>query len=161
MKAVSPAARMVDAGPEGLAGSVHDVMRSILRRLQPALEAEGISMGQFWGLHAISTLGPSSVNSVAHQLMVAPPTACANVDTLERAGLIERRRSVEDRRVVEVALTRKGRETEARIWRAIGEAMRHGTRDLPPGEIAVAARVFRHVVERLESDGRPALRGAA
>lgn len=139
--------------PEVLARSVHDAMRSLLRRLGPVLEEERISMGQFWGLHAVSSLGPSSVHAVARRLLVSPPTACANVDALERAGLLERRRSEADRRVVEVALTAKGRQAEARIWRAVGRAMRDGTRGLPAEDVAVAARVFRSVVDRLEADG--------
>lgn len=136
--------------PERLAAAVHDAMRSILHRLQPVLEREGISMGQFWGLHAISSLGPTSVNSMAHRLLVTPPTACASVDTLVRAGLIERRRSETDRRRVEVALTRRGREAESRIWQEIARAMRDGTRGFSRHEIELAERVFRSLVDRLE-----------
>lgn len=147
----SVSARAPDSsGPEDLAASVHDAMRSLLRRLQPVLEDEGISMGQFWGLHAISSLGPSSMNSVAHKLLVAPPTVCANVDALERAGLLERRRSDADRRRVELVLTAKGRQAESRVWKAIGRAMADGTRGFSKGEIAAAVRVFRALVDHLE-----------
>ncbi len=146
----APSSRSPEAsGPEDLAASVHDAMRSLLRRLQPVLEDEGISMGQFWGLHAISSLGPSSMNSVADKLLVAPPTVCANVDALERAGLLERRRSDADRRRVELALTAKGREAESRVWKAIGRAMEDGTRGFSKKEIAAAVRVFRALVDHL------------
>ncbi len=148
----SPHEPAVPNGPEELAASVHDAMRSLLRRLQPVLEDEGISMGQFWGLHAISSLGPTSVNSVAHKLLVSAPTACANLDTLVRAGFLERRRSEADRRRVELALTAKGREAESRVWRAIAVAMSEGTRGFSRREISAAARVFRALVEHLEAD---------
>lgn len=139
------------AAPESLATSVRDVMRTLLRRLHPVLEEEGISMGQFWGLHAVSRFGPTSVRSVADHLMVSAPTACANVDALVRAGLLERRRSEADRRFVEVALTPKGRRAEARVWRAIARMMDEGTRSIPRAEVEVAGRVFRSLVERLEA----------
>lgn len=112
-------------------------------------------MGQFWGLHAVSSLGPASVNSMAHRLLVSPPTACANVDALVRAGLVERRRSETDRRRVEVALTRRGRDAESRVWSAIARAMRDGTRGFSPGELETAERVFRSLVDRLETGGSP------
>ena len=142
-------------GTEGLVTSVHDLLRTVVRRMQPTLEEEGISMGQFWGLHAVSSFGPASVNSVAHRLLVSAPTACANMDTLVRAGLLERRRSSSDRRVVQLALTAKGRESEARIWRAIARTMDDATRGLSRSDLAAAERVFRAVVDRLEPPTLP------
>ena len=104
------------ADPDQLVNSVHEVMRSVVHRLQPALENEGISTGQFWALHLVSSLRSASLSTVARHLSVSAPTVCANVDQLEAAGLVTRHRSDRDRRAVELALTAKGRKVEARIW---------------------------------------------
>ncbi len=112
-------------------------------------------MGQFWGLHVVSRFGPTSVRSVADHLLVSAPTACTNLDALVRAGLLERRRSEADRRVVEVALTPRGRRAEARVGRAIARMMDEGTRRIPRHDLEVAGRVFRSLVDRLEATDSP------
>jgi MarR family transcriptional regulator, multiple antibiotic resistance protein MarR len=138
------------AVPEDLVGSVHEVMGSVLRRMAPTLEGEGITMGQFWALHLVSSLGQTSLTAVARHLSVAPPTVCANVDLLVRAGFVARHRSERDRRAVELTLTPAGRRLEARIWRAVGEVMRSATVDLAPADLATATRVFRELRVRLD-----------
>jgi len=140
-----------NADAEELISSVHEVIRSVLRRTHPALEAEGISMGQFWALHLVSSLRSASVSTVARHLSVSAPTVCANVDSLEAAGLVTRHRSERDRRAVDLILTAKGRKVEARIWSRMGEVMSEATQELPAEDVRAAVRVFREVNQRLES----------
>jgi DNA-binding MarR family transcriptional regulator len=136
---------------ELLVASVHEVMRSILHRIHPALEDEGISMGQFWALHLVSSLRSASVSTVARHLSVSAPTVCTNVDQLEAAGLVTRHRSEQDRRAVELSLTPKGRRVESRIWSRIGRVMSDAADGLPAEDVATAVRVFREVGRELES----------
>jgi DNA-binding MarR family transcriptional regulator len=150
------ATRPTPMGDE-LVDSVHGIVRSVFRSAHPLLEEEGISMGQFWALHMISSLGAAPLSTIARGLGVSSPTVCAKVDELEADGLVARRRSDRDRRVVELSLTAKGRRTEARVWTMIGAMMGRAARDLPPEDLATATRVFREIHERLESasGGRP------
>ena len=136
--------------PEDLVGSVHEVMGAVLRRVAPTLEDEGITMGQFWALHLVSSLGRTSLTAVARHLSVAPPTVCSNVDHLVRAGFVSRHRSERDRRAVELSLTTAGRRVEARIWRVIGEVMASASEDLSRTDVATATRVFRELRARLD-----------
>jgi len=147
--------------PEDLVSSVHEVMGSVLRRIAPTLEEEGITMGQFWALHLVSSLGQTSLTAVARHLSVAPPTVCGNVDHLVRAGFVSRHRSERDRRAVELSLTPAGRRVEARIWRAVGEVMHSATEDLPEEDVATATRVFRELRGRLDGPYATIHRGAA
>jgi MarR family transcriptional regulator, organic hydroperoxide resistance regulator len=136
--------------------SVHEVMRSVLHRAHPVLEAEGISMGQFWALHLVSSLGSASVSSVARHLSVSAPTVCVKVDELEAAGLLARRRSQRDHRAVELTLTPKGRKVESRVWSRIGRLMAEAAVDLPPEDVATSVRVFRELSRRLgPTDAQP------
>jgi DNA-binding MarR family transcriptional regulator len=141
------------AEPRDLVNSVHEVMGAVLRRAAPSLGAEGITMGQFWALHLVSSLGRPSLTSVARHLSVAPPTVCAKVDELVRAGLVSRRRSEKDRRTVDLSLTPAGRRVETRVWRAIGVVMDSVTADMSRADIATTTRVFREIRTRL--DGPP------
>jgi MarR family transcriptional regulator, organic hydroperoxide resistance regulator len=137
-------------GPDELVNSVHEMMRSVVHHLQPALAHEGISTGQFWALHLVSSLESASVSTVARHLAVSAPTVCSNIDLLEAGGLVGRHRSDKDRRSVELTLTPKGRRVEARIWGQIGRLMNETAKGLPPEDIATAVRVFRELHRRLE-----------
>lgn len=141
--------------------SVHEVMGSVLRRLAPTLESEGITMGQFRALHLVSSLGRTSLTSMARHLSVAPPTVCGNVDLLVRAGFVSRHRSEQDRRAVELSLTPAGRRVEARLWRAVAQVMRSATEDLSRADVATATRVFRELRIHLDRPYTDVPRGAA
>lgn len=156
--AVSFAPRLSPSRTDGerLATSVHEVMRLVLHRLHPVLEDEGISMGQFWSLHLVSALPDASVTDLARHLSVSCPTVSASLDQLEESGLVVRRRSVRDRRSVELSLTPKGRRVEARVWAALGRTMAAAAGDLPRADVAAAVRVFQGLARRLEpSSGLP------
>jgi MarR family transcriptional regulator, organic hydroperoxide resistance regulator len=156
---VSPAA-LLRPGPatsdaEELVESVHDVMKSVFRRLHPAVEAEGISVGQFWALHLVSSLRSASLSTVARHLSVSAPTVCASVDSLEALGLVSRQRSERDRRSVELSLTGKGRRVEARVWAQVGRLVSEAAGDLPRKDVATAVRVFRELHRRLDASPGP------
>lgn len=140
-----------------LIDGVHEIMRSVLRSLQPALESEGISIGQFWALHLVSSLPSASPSAVARYLAVSPPTVCANVDQLEAAGFLVRHRSRTDRRAVDLSLTPKGQRVEARIWKRIERLITDASRDLAPEDLGATIRVFRELNRRLSpnSPGGP------
>jgi len=145
---------MLPRDAEALVTSVHEVMRSVLRSVHPTLEAEGISMGQFWALHLVSSLRSTSVSVVARHLSVSAPTVCGNIDQLESAGLVTRHRSERDHRAVELTLTAKGRRVEARVWARMGQVMTEVAGELPGSDVATAARVFRELNRRFEARER-------
>src|SRR5271170_2351853 len=140
----------VPSDADELVASVHDVMRSVLHLAHPSLEAEGLSMGQFWALHLVSSLHSASMSTVARHLAVSSPTVCVKVDQLESAGLVTRHRSERDRRTVELSLTPKGRRVEARVWARIGVLMGEAAEELPPEDVTTAVRVFRELGRRLD-----------
>jgi MarR family transcriptional regulator, organic hydroperoxide resistance regulator len=133
---------------------VHEVLRSSLRELHPTLAKEGITMGQFWAIHTVSSLEAASVSTVARYLGVSAPTVCTNIDQLEAAGLVRRARSQRDRRSVELSLTPRGRKVESRVWSEIAGVMVHAARGLPEKDLAAAIRVFTEITHRLDPGAR-------
>jgi DNA-binding MarR family transcriptional regulator len=132
-----------------LANGLHEVVRSVIRNVQPIIEAEGISMPQFWSMKVVSSLQTASVNAVAKYLSISPPTVCVTIDQLEEAGLVSRNRSMRDRRMVEIALTPKGTALESMIWGKIGEQVARAVADMPTEDVATAARVVAELNRRL------------
>ncbi len=61
-------------------------------------------------IEAIGTNEPRNMSSIAAKLYVTVGTLTVNMNNLEKKGYIERRRSTEDKRVVLVTLTEKGRQ---------------------------------------------------
>lgn len=60
-------------------------------------------------IEAIGTEEPRNMSVIAHRLSVTVSTLTTNMNGLERKGYIRRERSTQDKRVVHVLLTEKGR----------------------------------------------------
>jgi DNA-binding MarR family transcriptional regulator len=73
-------------------------------------ERLGIGWTAFNVLSRLETLDGQTTKDIAQASMVAPSTLTGVVDTLEKDGLIERRRSETDRRVIRLHLTEAGRQ---------------------------------------------------
>ena len=72
-------------------------------------EFRDISNNDMHIMEAIGVGDPKNMSSIAAKLFVTVGTLTVNMNSLEKKGYIERRRSTEDKRVVLVTLTEKGR----------------------------------------------------
>jgi len=133
-----------------LAKSIHNIVRSLLHQIQPSVEDEGISKGQFFAMHVLTNMSAASLSTVAKRLAITAPSACVTIDSLEAAGLVRKHRSARDHRTVEVSLTPKGRRVEARVWDRIGRRIADAAGDLPPEDLATSVRVFHELDRRLD-----------
>jgi DNA-binding MarR family transcriptional regulator len=98
--------------PEELALEVEEFLRRIFQphlrpRHKPA-EME-LTLGQLDCLHAISRLGSPSMSDLSHELGLPPSSVTGLVEKLVDTGKVRRESDPDDRRVVRVALTEKGR----------------------------------------------------
>jgi len=76
----------------------------------------GLTASQYNVLRILRGAGrPLPILEIAEQTVTVVPGITGLVDRLEQAGLVERERCEEDRRVVFVALTEKAKRTLARI----------------------------------------------
>lgn len=84
-----------------------DSLKSVLRS---ALLDDGLTVGQLGVLEALLHIGSMIQSELAQKLLTSPSNLTTVIDNLERDGLVERQRSTEDRRQIEVSLTPDGRE---------------------------------------------------
>lgn len=93
--------------------SIIDNIRRIFQILnEQSKKAEhetGLTGPQLWAIKTISEHSPVRVLDLARRLYLHPATVVGILDRLEMRDLIKRNRSREDRRVVWVELTDKGR----------------------------------------------------
>jgi DNA-binding MarR family transcriptional regulator len=95
--------------------AVTSVMRAqqlLLGRVEAALKPHGLTFAAYEALRllAFARTGTLPMGKVGTRLMVHPASVTNVVGRLERRGLVERRPSPDDRRVVLAAITPAGRE---------------------------------------------------
>src|SRR6266536_2502313 len=84
------------------------------------------------------------------ETLAALGTDAATLDALEQAGLIRRGRDPSDRRVVQVALTAKGRRLVDRVFIALMEHEQNLLATLSPGEQAALTPILRRWLTSFE-----------
>jgi DNA-binding MarR family transcriptional regulator len=127
------------------------------RAHQLAAEAfpDGPHPREYAVLTAIAASGPLSQQRLAERLHVNRTLMVAVADTLERRGLVERRRDPADRRSYGLHVTPAGRDELARLHGAIERADRHMTERLSDAERARLNELLRTLVG-LDSELVPA-----
>jgi DNA-binding MarR family transcriptional regulator len=113
-----------------------------------------LSHGQVRALFALARDEQVTAGCLARRAELSPASMTAMLDQLEHAGMVQRRRSEEDRRQVIVSLTEAGRDRldERRAaWNArwLAELGMHSEE-----ELAAAMRVMRTLAGLLDGIGR-------
>jgi MarR family transcriptional regulator, transcriptional regulator for hemolysin len=114
-------------------------------------------------IRSIAALGQEeemTVGQLARSAELQPATVTVLLDHLEEAGIVQRHRSTEDRRVCNVSLTPKGwdvLERKLAAWQGLWEERLDGVSE---NDLQVAVRVIRKVTELYDSvvppdDGAP------
>jgi len=105
----------VTLSPGVVAAELRPVLLRLARELRKETEQLGITARQATLLWLVRRSPGLSLAELAAQEGISPPALSGHVDRLERAGLIERVRSTEDRRRVGLRLTDEG----ARLLRRV------------------------------------------
>lgn len=95
-------------------GQFRLIFRSTKTHFQWVQERTGVSGAQLWVLAELSKRPGIRVTDLARAMGVHQSTASNLIDPLEKRGLIQRDRSLQDQRVVHLSLTRGGRDVVAR-----------------------------------------------
>lgn len=94
--------------------AVYSTALAINRLYKPALDELGLTYPQYLALVALWETDGLSVKDIAERLMLESSTLTPLLKRLEAAGLVKRKRSVEDERQVLVTLTAAGKEMQQR-----------------------------------------------
>ncbi len=100
------------------------VARQLRSRLDGRLRSAGSSLTAYLVMCVVAEDGPQPQRQIAERVEVSEATLTRQVDAMERAGLLTRRRPSGDRRVVTVSLTAEGRRRHATLTRAAEEVDR-------------------------------------
>jgi DNA-binding MarR family transcriptional regulator len=89
--------------------AVSAASRAIVAFYRPLLEPLGLTHPQYMAMLALWQHGDLSLKDLADLLHLEPPTTSPIVKRLETMGLVTRRRSAADERVLAIGLTERGR----------------------------------------------------
>jgi len=81
---------------------------SVISRTHQAIAESGLTPSQFGVLEALYSVGPLCQKELGEKILKTSGNITMVIDNLEKAGLVKRERSVEDRRYVTVNLTADG-----------------------------------------------------
>jgi DNA-binding MarR family transcriptional regulator len=105
----------VTLSPETVAGDLRPVLLRLARELRKETEQLGVTASQATLLWLVKRNPGLALAELAAEERISPPALSGHVDRLERAGLIERLRSSEDRRRVGLRLTDDGERLLRRV----------------------------------------------
>jgi DNA-binding MarR family transcriptional regulator len=89
--------------------NIRRVFQSVNEYSKKAERETGLTGPQLWAIKVIAEGEPLKVSDVARRMYLHPATVVGILDRLEGRELVKRTRSKEDRRVVKIELTDKGR----------------------------------------------------
>lgn len=152
------------AAPQGAAAgqtraSIEELRRTLAqmsaaeRRLRSRDHAQPgeLTHAQIRSIAALGREREMTVGELARSAELKPATVTVLLDHLEEAGMVERHRSTEDRRVCHVSLTPKGWEILERklaAWQGLWEER---LQDVSDDDLEAAMRVMRQVTELYDS----------
>lgn len=107
------------------------------RAIDSAVSDVGVTIAQYRAL-ALIEQGVSSPSLLAKFLAVTNPTVTTVLNGLVESGLVQRERSVDDRRRVDYALTDEGRKALRVAHEAATERLARLAEALEPGDVEAA-----------------------
>jgi DNA-binding MarR family transcriptional regulator len=139
----------VTLSAELVADELRPVLLRLARELRRETEQLGVTARQATLLWLVKRSPGLSLAELAAEEGISPPALSGHVDRLERAGLLERLRSSEDRRRVGLRLTDEGQRLLRRVRARRTTWLAEHLRALDPAEleaIAAAIPAFRRLL---------------
>lgn len=122
---------------------------------QALQRSHGVTAAQLSALRVLERHGDLTHSELAGMLLLSGSTVSGMVDRLEKKGLIQRRRSSEDRRLVRVSLEEAGRSLLTNIPKGQSKfgKLRQLVRDLPAEEARSFLDTLNKLIELLSAEG--------
>jgi DNA-binding MarR family transcriptional regulator len=124
------------------------LLKALKRRIAP----HGITLTQYFLLRQLWDNEGINQSELSERLATTQPATVATVDSLEKRGLIKRVRGTEDRRVVRIYLTAKGRTMRGTLLRYAYDLSLASVAGVRPADVAKLRSLLARVRENLEGE---------
>jgi DNA-binding MarR family transcriptional regulator len=131
-------------------------MRDHYRRVERVC---GVGGAHVWALAQIAEAPGIRVTELARKLAIHQSTASNMVERLAKSGLVSRVRSPDDRRVVFLQATARGRRVVARAPQPVEGALQHALAQMSPAKLTALHGELAALLERMHASaaGRESL----
>jgi len=141
---------------------IDEMMQHLLRYLHRKIwQHVSVEMtgGQFALCKLVKRNGPMSVSELAEALGVSLSAVTVTADRLCRSGIMERRRDLNDRRVVWLALTEQGDKVVAAILEVWHRTVRGYFARLPEGDVEKLVSICERLLEIARAEENAEMQG--
>jgi MarR family transcriptional regulator, organic hydroperoxide resistance regulator len=135
-----------------LAHLVKDATRALLRALQMRLTQHSVSLGQWTFLRILWETDGITQRELSELAGVMEPTTFTAVMAMEKLGYVTRRKLSNNRKMVYVFLTSKGRLLKRKLVPLAEEVNRIAVERVNPQDLAMMRRVLLRMIENLARD---------
>ena len=121
-------------------------------RLQRQLRGVGMNLSRWRVLCVLRSDGRLSISKIVELTLMEQPTVSRVVANLEEEGMIDRRVSEEDSRVMEIALTEKGTAVIGEVQPAAVNRQRAALDGVTASDLATFRRVLARITDNIARD---------
>ncbi|MEV4012020.1 MarR family transcriptional regulator [Nonomuraea angiospora] len=141
-----------DERVEAVVTRMQFLVKHLAHTKEAALKEVGMQDFEFETLHRlVARDGSATPSELAADLLLSPAGMTGRLDTLERAGLVRRVRSTEDRRRVDVELTSKGHDLWMDAMTIRGEVEADLVNALSPADQALLDGLLKRLLVKTET----------
>jgi DNA-binding MarR family transcriptional regulator len=133
---------------------VRDAHRAFQRLLERRIAPNGVTRGQWYFLRVLWTKDGLSQRELSARVGMMEPTTVIALRSMEKAALIRRERSSEDRRVTHVWLTAKAKRMRDQLLQLARDINAQADEGIPPEDVAVFRRVILQMTANLDKIGQ-------
>ncbi|MFZ1884951.1 MAG: MarR family transcriptional regulator [Rhodoplanes sp.] len=135
-----------------LAHLIKDATRALLRALQMRLTEHSVSLGQWTFLRVLWETEGITQRELSVLAGVMEPTTFAAVTAMEKLGYVTRKKMPNNKKMVYVFLTPKGRSLKRKLVPLAEEVNRIAVENVKPKDIAMMRSVLLTMLENLTRD---------
>ena len=145
---------------ESIAYQLRRTYRLFAQNLQTLLDDYDLPLGMWYFLRALWDEDGLTQRQISARVGLVAPTAVEQLRNMEKRGLLERRRSDEDRRKMHIFLTPEGHKLKEKLLPFAPFVNAIALAGLSPGEIGFLRRVLARMHENLTNYAAAASEGA-
>ncbi len=135
-----------------LAHLVKDATRALLRALQMRLTEHSVSLGQWTFLRILWESDGITQRELSELAGVMEPTTFTAVTAMEKLGYVARKKMPNNKKMVYVFLTQRGRRLKRKLVPLAEEVNRIAVQNVDPRDITMIRRVLLTMIENLARD---------
>lgn len=131
---------------------IRSTHRLVQRALQMRIEPHGVTLGMWYFLRVLWNEDGLTQRELSQRIGTMEPTAMSAIQAMEKSGFVRRQRNPDDRRKINVYLTKKGRDLERRLLPAGIEVVRVATKTLAAQDIDQFLALLAAIQDSLKED---------